>query len=249
LKSQTRTRLIVASAGAAALAAVLGVGAVVGSNERDRYPVVSEQVQHYYDEQQAKGVVITQAPAIPLVSVIGDSYTAGSGEGGLKTANWVPQADTAVTSATMVSKASGGSGYVNPGPKGRVFRDLIPESVKPTTDLVVFFGSRNDQRNAQEVRAAAEAAYAEARKIAPEAKLLVIGAPWVDAAVPESITAINAALAEATAAAGGTFVDPVSANWYIENPSLIGKDGVHPTDEGHAYTASKIAPLITAALG
>jgi lysophospholipase L1-like esterase len=29
---------------------------------------------------------------------------------------------------------------------------------------------------------------------------------------------------------------------------LIGKDGVHPTDAGHAYMADMIAPLIRAQL-
>ena len=31
-------------------------------------------------------------------------------------------------------------------------------------------------------------------------------------------------------------------------PELIGGDGVHPTDAGHAYMADKIAPLIGAEL-
>lgn len=229
-----------------AVATLGAVGSVVLDGGVTPEQPVSAKVQDYYDSIPAP--TITEAPVVPLVSVIGDSYTAGSGEGGLRAANWVPKADAALTNAVVQSKASGGSGYVNAGPKGKVFRDLVPEAVKPTTDVIVFFGSRNDERNALEVQAAAESAYAEARKIAPEAKLLVIGAPWVNADVPDNIFAINGGLAAATNAAGGTFVDPIAANWFIENLALIGRDGVHPTDEGHAYLAGKIAPHIKAAL-
>ena len=34
----------------------------------------------------------------------------------------------------------------------------------------------------------------------------------------------------------------------VGSPELIGPDGVHPTDAGHAYMANKIAPLIGAQL-
>ena len=48
--------------------------------------------------------------------------------------------------------------------------------------------------------------------------------------------------------AGATYVDPIAAGWFVGRPDLIGADGVHPTDAGHAYTADKIAPLIGAQL-
>ncbi|MGA7055683.1 MAG: SGNH/GDSL hydrolase family protein, partial [Mycobacterium sp.] len=40
------------------------------------------------------------------------------------------------------------------------------------------------------------------------------------------------------------FVDPIGDRWFVDRPDLIGADGVHPTDAGHAYLAAKIAPLI-----
>ena len=43
-------------------------------------------------------------------------------------------------------------------------------------------------------------------------------------------------------------MDPIAARWFAGRPELIGKDGVHPTDAGHAYMAAKIAPLISAKL-
>ena len=40
------------------------------------------------------------------------------------------------------------------------------------------------------------------------------------------------------------FVDPIAQGWFVGRPDLIGDDGVHPTDAGHAYMAARIAPLI-----
>ena len=43
---------------------------------------------------------------------------------------------------------------------------------------------------------------------------------------------------------GAVFVDPIAEAWFIDRPDLIGPDGIHPTNAGHAYVADKIAPLI-----
>ena len=59
---------------------------------------------------------------------------------------------------------------------------------------------------------------------------------------------IRDALKYQAGVAGATFVDPIAAGWFVGRPDLIGKDGVHPTDAGHAYMADKIAPLIRAQL-
>ena len=47
---------------------------------------------------------------------------------------------------------------------------------------------------------------------------------------------------------GATWIDPIAERWFVGRPDLIGADGVHPTDAGHAYMADKIAPLIAAQL-
>ena len=44
------------------------------------------------------------------------------------------------------------------------------------------------------------------------------------------------------------FVDPLAEGWFVGRPDLIGADGVHPNDAGHAYLAEKIAPLIRSQL-
>ena len=84
------------------------------------------------------------------ISVIGDSLTNGSPQGGTGSGRW-----TAVVEQELRSRgldvvvnfgAEGGSGYVSQGNRGGVFADKISSTVKPDDRIVVFFGSRNDSR-------------------------------------------------------------------------------------------------------
>lgn len=211
---------------------------------------VSDKVQKYYDENvtlksTGGGPLVTTA----MISVVGDSYTGGSGEGGYKLANWTSVAAGLLAkdnvNVIMNPVGIGGSGYVKAGQTSQNFGQIASEAVTSETTLIIYFGSRNDMdQDINAVQTEAARTFAESRVKAPQAKLLVIGAPWVDQSAPESITAINAALSTATAQSAGTFVDPVGERWFFDNPELIGADNTHPTDAGHAYMAAKIAPHI-----
>lgn len=206
--------------------------------------------------------VVCRYPAQPLryqplsldfrprhVAVIGDSYTTGTDEGGQGSKAWTALAwqhlgRQSVRIAADVA-AEGRAGYGAPGDRGSIFEDLTARAVKPTDVLVVFFGSRNDQ--GVDPRVLAERArdtFDLARRFAPSAKFLVIGPPWPTADVPVAVLQIRDVLFGAARAAGATWVDPIFERWFVDVPGLIGADGVHPNDAGHAYLADKIAPLI-----
>jgi lysophospholipase L1-like esterase len=187
------------------------------------------------------------------VAVIGDSYTNGTDLGGRGTKSWTARAwrvlaQHGVPIAADVA-AEGAAGYGVPGDHGSVFGDLTARAVKPDDALVVFFGSRNDQ--GVDPGLLADRAFADfdmARRIAPSARLLVIGPPWPTADVPDPVLQIRDVLNAAARGAGAAFVDPIAERWFFDRPDLIGPDGVHPNDAGHGYMADKIAPLIRAQL-
>jgi len=192
------------------------------------------------------------APAA-RIAVIGDSYTTGSNMGGQGARSWTAIAwqILAIQGLAVAPDiaAEGGAGYGVPGNHGSVFGELTARAVHPDDDLVVFFGSRNDQPvDPQDLTVRAHDAFALARKTAPHARLLVIGPPWPTPDVPPVVLAIRDVLAAQAAAAGATFYDPLVARWFFDTPNLIGSDGVHPTDAGHVYLAYRIAPLIAAQL-
>ena len=183
------------------------------------------------------------------LAVIGDSYTAGSAEGGEGPRGWTGQAwhalaQRGVSIAADVA-AEGGAGYTVRGNRGSLFVDLAGRSTHPDAALVVFFGSRNDhEADPAHVAGMARDAFERARRVAPSAKMLVIGPPWPIAEVPENVLRIRDVLRAEAHAVGAEFVDPIVEHWFVDQPELIGADGVHPNDVGHTYMADKIVPLI-----
>lgn len=189
------------------------------------------------------------ASPVSRIAVIGDSYTAGSGEGGNGPRSWpelarVSLARDGVEIETDIA-AEGGAGYGQRGSRGNVFQDLTAQAVTHNDDLVIFFGSRNDQQvDPQKFPALAAGTFQLVRFAAPTAKVLVIGPPWLTANPPPAVLKIRDSLRDQAVAVGALFVDPIAEGWFIGRGDLIGQDGVHPTDAGHVYMADKIAPLI-----
>jgi len=183
------------------------------------------------------------------IAVIGDSYTAGSAEGGNGLAGWPALAEQLLARQGVEVDADiaaeGGAGYGTRGSRGNVFQDLTAQAVRRDDDLVVFFGSRNDEPvDPQTFPALAAGTFQLARFAAPGAKFLVIGPPWPTAGPPPAVLKIRDSLRDQATLAGAVFIDPIAEGWFVGRPNLIGLDGVHPTDAGHAYLAEKIAPII-----
>ncbi|WP_046294602.1 Rv0518 family GDSL lipase [Mycolicibacter arupensis] len=187
------------------------------------------------------------------IAVIGDSYTSGYEDTGRGAANWTERAwQNLAGRGVYVSAdvaAEGGAGYGVRGNHGGLFGDLTYRAVQPDDALVVFFGSRNDQdvEPGQLGRLISDT-LSLAHRTAPGARMLVIGPPWPTAEVPGNIWRIRDLLSAEARAVGAEFVDPLAEQWFVGLPQLIGPDGVHPTDAGHAYMADKIAPLIAGQL-
>jgi lysophospholipase L1-like esterase len=197
--------------------------------------------------------ILTLDASLNRIAVIGDSYTTGGELGGLGPKGWAPRAWQLLAQqgmpVTADVAAEGGAGYGTRGNHGSVFEDLTADAVKSDDALVVFFGSRNDQGvDATQLSVLAYGTFQLAHHIAPSAKFLVIGPPWPTADPPDTVLRIRDALKYQAGVAGATFIDPIAAGWFVDRPELIGNDGVHPTDAGHAYMAEKIAPLIDAQL-
>jgi lysophospholipase L1-like esterase len=203
---------------------------------------------------QASSVQLTSRDTVPSrVAVIGDSYTTGSNEGGNGPQGWAARSWQSLArqgfQVTPDVAAEGGAGYGVRGNHGSVFGDLTPRAVKPDDAVVVFFGSRNDQGvDPAALADAARDCFVFARRTAPSARLLVIGPPWPTADVPDAVLQIRDVLYAQARAVGATWIDPIAERWFVDRPDLIGKDGVHPNDAGHAYMADKIAPLIAGQL-
>lgn len=222
------------------VAGVVAVVAGTGYLSRDH-----ESPRHY------ETVPLSASPN--RIAVIGDSYTAGYEDTGRGAANWTERAwQNLAGRGVYVSAdvaAEGGAGYGVRGNRGALYGDLTRRAVRPDDALVVFFGSRNDQDvEAGELSRLIADTLGLARRTAPGARMLVIGPPWPTADVPGNVWRIRDVLSTEARVVGAEFVDPLAERWFVGLPDLIGPDGVHPTDAGHAYMADRIAPLIAGQL-
>jgi len=193
-------------------------------------------------------VQASAATPVPIV-VISDSYTSGSAEGGIGPHSWPVLARQLLSQRGLEVdadvEAEGGAGYGHPGSDGNVFHTLAARSVDQSDALVVFFGSHNDQTVDPLVFPALVAGtLLLTRFAAPTAKFLVIGPPWTATGPSPATLRIRDTLRDQAQFVGAVFVDTLAEGWFVDRPDLLGADGIHPTDAGHAYLAEKIAPLI-----
>lgn len=185
-------------------------------------------------------------PPQTRVLVIGDSYTGGSDMDTGEAARWPALLNERVPNTIVTTASAGGAGYVAASPiTGQTLPQVEGANPAVNYDVVIVFGSRNDSRAAAErVGVAATDLYQRIGGESPEASLIVVGPPWVDADVPSALERNRDAIRRAAEAAGAVWVDPLADGWFFDRPELIGSDGVHPTDAGHAYMADRIAPVV-----
>jgi len=187
------------------------------------------------------------------VSVIGDSFTSGSPQGGVGPNGWPAlvrkMLDDENVDVEIKYAPEAGAGYATVGDSGGVFDRQISAVVGIASELVVFFGSTNDGvAPPGKLQKAVAEGFARTKALAPHAKLLVIGPTWLTTDPPPEMKRVRDILRDQSSAAGAIFVDPLVEHWIADQPQLIGGDGIHPTDEGHRYLAMKIAPLIATEL-
>lgn len=183
-------------------------------------------------------------PQLPVVSVIGDSYTAGSPEDSGPASLWPHLLETNLQIDLSVS-AVGGNGYNLAD--GDNFAKLA-SGINPSSAVVVVLGSVNDQDGYDITAEGARAALTAASEIAPTAKLVIIGPPVPEVArgaeIPPALLESRDALRDVTAEMGVTFVDPIELAWFAGRPELLGSDLIHPNDAGHQYLYEQIRSIV-----
>lgn len=190
----------------------------------------------------------TPGPAARPITVIGDSYTI---QGPTPFPDITRRTLTKEGVRVVLGDIGGisGTGYVNPGTAGSTFGDRV-RLVTPDDQVVVFVGSRNDwNASPEELTTATRDVYAEALRIAPNARLLVIGPIWPEGDPPPGVLQARDVVRDQSVAAGAVFVDPLAEGWMVGDPLLVKPDGVHPNEAGNIYLAEKFTPILQSVLG
>lgn len=190
-------------------------------------------------------------PEHPRVLVFGDSWTFGS-------AASAPTRGFAYVIAERlgwdrVIDGVRGSGYLKPGIDGGTYGEriaLLDPELDP--DLVIVEGSINDRRlPAAGYRDAVTAAWDELAALYPEAAIVILGpAPQV-LPVERATARIDRDLAALAAGRDWWYISPITEDWITEanyldviDTSDVGRN--HPSTEGHAYLADRLADALAA---
>lgn len=209
---------------------------------------VSAKVQDYYNKNVASAKpTLAAAPAVhmPVVAFMGDSYTAYSGSWALKL--------SAAEDWQGKLFALGGTGYAKAIPSGGVpacgkdvcgnYLTQAPAVLAFKPEMVVVSGGRNDlHEDPAVVQANATKLFTTLAKGLPDAKVIVTSPVWDASPLPEGFAEITAAIKAAATASGAQYVD--IGQPLANHPELIGPDGVHPTNEGHAVLAATVAKAL-----
>lgn len=187
---------------------------------------------------------VTNAGATgPTVVGIGDSILEGHGLD-------ADQAWLAVIAKEkgwrLTNLASDGSGFVTVGDDNDTFSDQVTAAKSLHPDIVVLSGSSNDLgESASAIQTATISTIAELRADLPNVQIIAVSAVWGDTTLPAQMNAIDADVAAATIAAGGTSLpigQPLSGH-----PTLMQSDDVHPTAEGQHVIAAAVDRAIASA--
>ncbi|NUS35880.1 MAG: SGNH/GDSL hydrolase family protein [Pseudarthrobacter sp.] len=186
------------------------------------------------------------------VVVIGDSLSTGFGTSAdeawpvlLKSVLLLNDRAMQVTNA-----AENGSGYLVTGERGDTFGDEVQAAVGPNTDVVVFFGSDNDEGTDPEaLRAAAASTFAAASAIAPKAVLVAVGPlSGNDLPLPE-LAGVRDSTAAAAQDTGVPFIDPIADQWLAGRVDvLLGPDREHPSVAGQELLRDKMRAILSSAV-
>ncbi|MGY1671010.1 SGNH/GDSL hydrolase family protein [Geodermatophilus sp. SYSU D00710] len=189
-----------------------------------------------------------ESSGVARILVIGDSDTRGTEEGGQDDAGWPSLLERGTPNTEIQVLATEDAGYVTTT-GDPTLADLVRDADLTDVDMVIISGSRYDAAGiADRVSAAAQQVVDSLRSRAPEATLLIIGPAWPGTDPPAGIRNNRDVVRAAAEAADVTFVDPLTEGWLTDAPDLVGADGVHLTDEGHAYLADRVQPLLEEAI-
>ena len=181
--------------------------------------------------------------------MVGDGYTSGTAQGGRGAQGWPALVEERIEGTRVEVAADVRAGYVTTGESGRTFGELADAVGLEDAAVVVISGSRDDGPGvADQVAVAARDLFERTGEVAPEAELVVVGPIWPEEVAPAGARNNRDVIRERAEAVGARFVDPLEEGWLVDEPGLLGDDGVYPTDEGHAHLADLLEPVVRDAL-
>lgn len=236
-KRAKRNKIILATSGAVALAAVASAVtfAAVQAHEPE---AVSDKVASYYANPPK---VESRGPE-GMLAVVGDSFSVD------KPTAWMHPLAKCLNYNLTVSGV-GGSGFFAPG-KDVPFGD--PKRMEPIVtakpNLVIFETAYNDSWRAEwdpaTITAKATETISAYQKALPKAKFVLVGPFWAQRPIPARMENNRKALIDTAKATKVTYLDALE---WLPSTEYTGNDKLHPNDKGNVQIKDKLVEELTKA--
>jgi lysophospholipase L1-like esterase len=179
---------------------------------------------------------------------LGDSYTTGWKGAGIGTRGW-PRLVARARGWKTVNLAVAGTGFLNPGWTNQPVGSRVGAAIAREPDVIFVAAGHNDSRwTATATAKAADKVITRLRRALPDAVLVIVGPIWPSGSPPARCVALRDHLRRTAASVGAIFIDPLGERWFAgSRRSLIGTDGIHPTDAGHRAMAKRVIADLTRA--
>jgi len=184
---------------------------------------------------------IDLAPGTKTI-IFGDSWTAGY------TANPLSKgyAFSTIEALQLDGDVQGGpgTGYLNPGQAGTTFSQRFATlPADPELDLLIIQGSVNDQNaDKSTLGAVVDKLIADAKAKFPTADLVILGPAPSDAPANPGIIQLDDIIRNRAKLASVHYISPLAEEWITtaNEEQVIDQKTQHPSNDGHAYLASKL---------
>ena len=175
------------------------------------------------------------------VVFLGDSYTSGWNGAGIGAHGW-PRIVASARGWRAVNLAVPGTGFMDPGWTGQPVDSRVGRAIDDRPDVVVLAAGHNDFNwGRSATAAAADRVIMRIHRSLPHALLVVIGPIWQNGRPPAASVALRDHLRRTAAAVDAVFIDPIAERWFAgSRHALISADGIHPSDSGHRFMASRV---------
>ncbi len=151
----------------------------------------------------------------------------------------------------VIKDGIGGTGYVNGDTDEAAFLDRIEEDCAAyVPDLVLVAGGINDAGKypASDIASVAARTIGKLKRCEPDAEVVMLS-PFAPASVTPPTAELVSVLADVAEAERVDYIEVTDL--LTGRHDLVGSDGVHPNDDGHAFLADRIGaalePLVEAA--
>ncbi|WP_255506662.1 SGNH/GDSL hydrolase family protein [Mycolicibacterium sp. 018/SC-01/001] len=172
------------------------------------------------------------------ISVIGDSYSAGSDND----VTW-PSLIAAASPLSISNVAVAGSSYAGRAGQSGRFADQVDKALASKPDMIVVFGGIGDVTlPAQQITQSAVDLFTELSRRAPDAALVVFGPIWHQHPVPDVFMTLDSDIAEAANITHTRYVPLIGQTWLTADGLM--RRNVAPTDEGQSVLAQRLGTVL-----